>query len=51
VYWSYECSKYKKQFDGKDGKFLMTLPAHICAAYPIQPTYATSYYGENFGDL
>jgi hypothetical protein len=50
MYWSYECSNCKNKFDGKDGKFLMTLPAHIRAAYPIHPTYATSY-GENCGDF
>jgi hypothetical protein len=32
----------------------MTLPADICAAYPIHPTYATSYganCGANCGDF
>jgi hypothetical protein len=28
----------------------MTLPAHIRAAYPVHPTYAT-LYGENCGDF
>jgi hypothetical protein len=50
ISWSYECRNCKKQFDGKYRKFLMTLPAYICAAYPVHPTYATSY-GDNYGDF
>ena len=45
IIWSvimkYSCSKCNKTCDANDGRLLQLLPAHVAAAYPVPPRYAT----------
>jgi len=49
IIWSvimkYQCTKCQDTIDGNDGRLLQLLPAHMAAAYPVPPRFATETGG------